>query len=113
MDTLLIILLILSIGVSVMLAISNAKLKANSAKLKVENENLQYELGKSFLNNGQDESEDEGSSLSKDRIESIKEKYLQTSEIKPLKKATKKEVDAFYESQKTTKNKRRTKIIEQ
>ena len=110
MTTILIIALVGSIGVSVVLALGNAKLKANNSKLKVENTNLQYELGKTLLNKEQLENE-ETQTLSQDRIETIKEKFKQTSEIKPLKKATQEEVDAFYESQNPNK-KRKTKTLE-
>ena len=110
--TVLIIALVASIGLSVTLALGNTKLKAKNTKLKVENENLQYELGKTLLNKDQLETEIKEHSTYQDRIEAIKEKFKQTSEIKPLKKATKKDVEAFYESQKPISKKRKLKVIE-
>lgn len=89
----------LCIGVPAVL--NNAKLKADNSKLRLENQNLQYELGKTMLNNEREND----IAISEDRIESIKDKFRKTSEIKLGKKATKKDVEAFYETQKVSRKK--------
>lgn len=77
-------------GIGIPVVVSNAKLKAKNTKLKIENENLEYELGKRMLDK---------KNYGNERINLIKEKYKQTEIIKPEKKVTKEEVEAFYENQ--------------
>jgi hypothetical protein len=88
--------------ITVPLFINNAKLKAKNTKLTVERNNLEYELGRSLLGKKNEE-------LSPDRINSMKERFKQTSDIKPVKQATKKDVEAFYETQKVDKKERANK----
>ena len=87
---------VISLCIGVPAILNNAKLKADNSKLRLENQNLQYELGRTILNN----ENKKDNVVSEDRIESIKDKFRKTSEIKPTKKATREDVEAFYESQK-------------
>lgn len=85
---------VIAVAFCVILIINNAELKANNIKLIIENENLQYELGKTLIN------EKENELISKERIDNIKDKIKKTSKIKSVKQATKKDVEEFYKSQK-------------
>ena len=59
---------VIAITTCVILIINNAELKANNIKLIIENENLQYELGKSFIN------EKENELMNQERIDNLKNK---------------------------------------
>ena len=83
-----------AIAVSVYFTINNAKLKARITKLEVENKNLEYELGNTII-----QTEKNDDIISQERINSIKEKYIATSEIKKVKGTTKEEIEKFYKSQ--------------
>ena len=84
-----------SLVVAIIFVLNNIKLKANNSKLKVENENLQHELGKKLLNNDEKDSE----VISRERIDAIRASFRKKIEIKPVKQATKEDVEAFYKSQ--------------
>ena len=89
---------VVAVSLSVIMYLNNAKLKAENAKLKVENLNMQYELGKTMLNKDNE--------LSQERVEEIKNNFKATQKIKPMKKATKEDVEKFYESQRKEDNKK-------
>lgn len=104
MQTILTVTVVILIALNVPLVLSNTKLKAQNTKLNIEKQNLEIELGKSLINK-------EEKDLSNNRIEKIKEMYKSTSEIKMPKQATKEDVEKFYESQRTAKQKK-NRIIE-
>lgn len=89
---------VLSIIIIIYLIISNMKLKAINTRLSVENNNLQYELGKCLVKE-QTNLDNEENDFYNSKIGEIKEKYRSTSEIDFGKEATKEDVENFYREQ--------------
>ena len=74
--------------VGIPLVLNNVKLKAQNSKLMLENKNLEYELGKSLLNNKIQTTETIPSEVNKEKIASVVQ--AQSKPIKTTQKITNK-----------------------